>query len=134
MKNSSKFNSLGGFPDLESFKDESGKYGYREKKTQKIFIAPQFDAAYSFHEGIAAVKVDHKYGYIDRHGLIVIKLDYDWASSFHNGLAMVERNNRYGYINQEGKEIVPIIYEHIDDFHEGLAPVKLNDKWGYVDC
>lgn len=71
------------------------------------------------------MKVDHKYGYIDRHGLIVIKLDYDWASSFHNGLAMVERNNRYGYINQEGKEIVPIIYEHIDDFHEGLAPVKL---------
>lgn len=63
MKNSSKFNSLGGFPDLESFKDESGKYGYREKKTQKIFIAPQFDAAYSFHEGIAAVKVDHKYGH-----------------------------------------------------------------------
>ena len=67
MKNSSKFNSLGGFPDLESFKDESGKYGYREKKTQKIFIAPQFDAAYSFHEGIAAVKVEHRPTRINSH-------------------------------------------------------------------
>ena len=92
MENYSKFNSLGGFPDLESFKDESGKYGYREKLSGKVFIAPQFDAAHPFREGVAVVMIDHKYGFIDRHGLPVVKLDYDWANSFHNGLAMVERN------------------------------------------
>ena len=92
MESNSKFNSLGGFPDLESFKDESGKYGYREKLSGKVFIAPQFDAAHSFREGVAVVMIDRKYGFIDRHGLAVVKFDYDWANSFHNGLAMIELN------------------------------------------
>ena len=57
---------------MESFKDESGKYGYREKHSGKVFIAPQFDAAHSFHEGVAVAMIDHKYGFIDRHGLAVV--------------------------------------------------------------
>src|ERR1700704_1310768 len=42
-------------------------------QTVHIVIKPQFDEADSFSEGLAAVRVGAKFGYIDKQGTIVIK-------------------------------------------------------------
>lgn len=52
-------------------------------------IAPQYEAAQSFSEDLAAVKKDGKWGYIDKTGAVVIPFQYDRAYEFNEGYAIV---------------------------------------------
>lgn len=52
-------------------------------------IAPRYEAAREFSEGLAAVKENGKWGYIDTEGNTVIPFQYDGASSFAEGYAIV---------------------------------------------
>lgn len=58
-----------------------------------------------FSDGLAVVKKDGKYGFIDRTGKEVIPLIYDDAYGFYDGLAAVEKDGKMGYIDRTGKEI-----------------------------
>ena len=44
-----------------------GKWGYIDQQGE-VAIAPQFDYAADFSEGLAAVQQDGRYGYIDTDG------------------------------------------------------------------
>lgn len=54
-----------------------------------VMITPQYEDADSFNEGLAAVKKDGKWGYIDETGKTVIPFEYDYAFPFSEGLAVV---------------------------------------------
>ena len=99
----------------------------------KIDIISNHDEVLDFHEGLARVCFNDKWGYINKEGKEVVKPIYDHALDFHEGLAAVCLNGKWGYINKEGKEVVKPIYDEASDFHEGLAAVCLNDKWGYIN-
>jgi hypothetical protein len=43
----------------------------------KVAIAPQFDFAHPFYEGMATVEVAGKWGYVDKEGRMVIPPKYD---------------------------------------------------------
>lgn len=77
-----------------------------------------------FSEGLARVKIDDKYGYIDRTGKIVIEPKYDEAEQFSDGLALIlNENNRYGYIDKTGRVVIQPKYNLASSFSEGLAAV-----------
>lgn len=67
-------------------------------------IHPQFDAARSFHEGLAAVEIGGKWGYINRYGTYVINPQFDRAGSFTDDMAPVWTGNlfggKWGYISK----------------------------------
>ncbi len=86
-----------------------------------------------FFDGLAWVRLNGKWGYIDQTGKEVIPCKYEACGDFHKGLAWVELNGKCGYIDKTGKEVIPCKYGVCGDFHEGLAAVKLNGKWGYID-
>ena len=49
-------------------------------------IQPQFDEATDFSEGLAAVKIGGKWGFVDKSGKFVIPLgDYKWACRSRTG-------------------------------------------------
>ena len=98
-----------------------------------ILIPPQFDSAGNFSEGLAAVKINDKWGYIDKKGNFVIQPQFDSVYNFSQGLAAVEINEKRGYIDKTGKIIVPLHFDDVDGFSEGLARVKINGKYGYID-
>ena len=52
-------------------------------------IAPQFENAGIFEDGLAPVKIDGKWGYIDLENNVVISFDYDYACFFSEGYAVV---------------------------------------------
>ncbi len=52
-------------------------------------IAPTFEEADSFSEGLARVKTGGKWGYIDKQGKLVIEPKLDEAERFSDGLALV---------------------------------------------
>jgi len=53
---------------------------------------------------LACVKLNGKYGYIDKKGEEVIPPKYDKAVGFSHGLAQVWVNEKEGYIGRDGTE------------------------------
>lgn len=54
-------------------------------------IAPQYEDAQTFSEGLAAVKKDGKWGYIDEDNNVVIPFQYDYTWGFDEGYAVVAK-------------------------------------------
>lgn len=115
------------------FKDNSGKYGFSDRENQELLIPANYDYADSFSEGLASVRKDGKYGYIDKSGKTVIPFIYVDAMRFYAGLAIVAKDGKYGYIDRSGKTVIPFLYDYADYYSLGLARVKKAGKWGYID-
>ncbi len=79
----------------------SGKWGYVDAQGNTV-IPCKYDDAWSFSEGLAAVKLNGKWGFIDKQGHTVIPCKYDRAWHFSEGLATVFLNGKNGYINTRG--------------------------------
>ncbi len=54
-----------------------------------LAVAPRYEAAGCFAEGLAPVKIKDKYGYINKTGDLVIEPKFDEARSFSDGAAIV---------------------------------------------
>jgi hypothetical protein len=115
------------------------KYGYIDH-TGKFVIPAEFDEAYIFSEGLAAVFLDNHWSYIDKTGKLTIQPQFDRAWPFSEGLAAVMVNKKIGYIDTRGKLIIQPQYDFPKGiyipphaFHGGLAQVWVGDKLGYVD-
>ena len=129
-------------PLQNTYKNVKGKKWWIEKKevgkkkkykTGDVVIPFKYDDVFNFREGLAAVKLKGKWGFIDKSGKEVVPPKYVDVDSFHEGLAMVKLNGKKSYINKSGKEVVPPKYDNVWDFKEGLAIVELNGKQGFVD-
>lgn len=111
---------------LAGYIDESGN----------VVVAPRYQVATDFSEGLALVGSNEFRGFIDPHGKPVLKTDYG-AGSFHEGLALAgpsgDRDFGWGYIDRGGRWIIKGNYRFADDFSEGLAGVALNGKYGFID-
>ena len=67
----------------------------------------EYDYIYDFNEELARVKLNDKFGFINKEGKEVIPLIYDYAFNFHEGLAFIQLDNKMGLINKEGIEVIP---------------------------
>ena len=67
--------------------NKDGKWGFIDHNG-KIIIDYQYEDAFSFSNGVAAVKVGSVWHYISIKNEVVIDLDFDDANPFHNGIAV----------------------------------------------
>ena len=80
-----------------------GLWGYAPSQTPtQIVIRAQFTHAMPFAEGLAAVAVAGKWGYIDSSGTFRIPVQFDEAASFAGGVARVTIGQRIRYIDPTG--------------------------------
>lgn len=81
------------------------------------------------------VKIDGRWGYIDRAGERVIEARFDAADDFHNGLAGVRIDGSFGYINADGKVVIKPRFFDVGAFSEGLAAVQIEKQGplGFID-
>ena len=117
---------------FERFLD-NGKWGFKLKTSEDVAIHCKYDDVASFSEGLARVKLDRKWGCIDKKGQEVIPLKYDSVNQFSEGMARVKLEEKYGFVDATGEECVPLKYDYSESFSEGLACVVLNNKYGYVN-
>lgn len=123
---------------------QGSKWGFIDT-SGKVVIQPQFDEVATpvligcsedniaqrsggngFSEGLAAVNVNGKWGYIDKSGKYVISPQFSLARSFHEGLAFVGQGDNYGYIDKSGTKVIECgkkCARAYFDFSEGLAVV-----------
>lgn len=94
----------------------------------------KYDEVSAFSEGIARVKLNSKWGFIDEAGNEIINPKYDEAGTFSEDATPVKFNGKYSLIDKTGKEIIlPKKYDFINSFSEGLASVVYKYKWGFID-
>ncbi len=110
--------------------EKNGKYGFYNVK--KYYISAMYDSLV-FSEGIAMVKLQDKYGFINLNGKQITNIEYDRATPFHNSIATVEKNHKVSYINPEGKLLIDWIDKDIivKSPPPGLYLVKVGDKYGF---
>jgi WG containing repeat len=82
-----------------------------------IAIPPQFDEAYPFSNGLAAVRV----GGADQSTVV--------GMTMRTGKA----GGKVGYIDKAGKLVIPAQFDEGFPFVDGLAKVSIGDKMAYID-
>jgi len=101
----------------------------------------------AFSEGLAAVQIKGKWGYIDKTGRVAIAPEYHRAAPFRHGLACVEvveirdqvGRTSYFIIDTKGTKVKQIPWRTSGEFSEGLLPVGMVDEekskrvYGYMD-
>lgn len=75
----------------------------------------------SFHDGLAAVSKDGKWGYIDKKGILAIPLQYDRAMDFREGKAAVLIDGKWGYIEKDGSFLIQPRFTDALGFKDGMA-------------
>ncbi|MDB5599895.1 MAG: hypothetical protein JWN71_1939 [Xanthobacteraceae bacterium] len=91
-----------------------GKFGlcrYVDRQTRQEIIPARYEEAMPFSEGLAAVSIDGRYGYIDARGEIVIAPKFDLAGEFYQGLAEILVGDKTGVIDRKGDIVVPPIFQ-----------------------
>jgi hypothetical protein len=81
-----------------------------------VVIAFNFEEAKWFSEGLAAVRIQGRFGYIDTRGKLVIAPQYKAAGEFRGGYAEVKINGSSGIIDRQGRVVIPAQFERILPF------------------
>lgn len=105
-----------------------------DKVSEDLAKATQrYDRLYGFHEGLARVEKDKRFGFIDKLGKEIIPCKYDDADDFYNGLAVVKIGEKKGAINQDDKFAIPCIYKYLEIFKDSTVRASLDDKEGLLN-
>lgn len=111
--------------------NKNEKWGYINELGQEI-IAPQFDEASLFSDGLAVVVKNKKSGYINKTGKTILSFIYDDAENFKNGCAVIMKDSLYGLINRKGQIVINAEYDELGDPVDGFCVGSQKGKYGYV--
>ena len=105
-------------------------YSQKEKKPSRY---PGYDIVGSFNNGLAKVKKDKKWGYIDTTGNVVFPCRYNEVENFSDNMARVRVGTKWGLISSDGSEIIKPTFDWIYEFIDGVALVKLEGDEYYMN-
>lgn len=86
-----------------------------------------------FSEGLAAIKVGTKWGFMNRKGEYPIQPQFDEVGLFSEGLAAVKVGAKWGFVDGKGKWVIPASFDGAGYFSEGLAAAKIGERWGFIN-
>lgn len=133
-----RFGSAGPFVDgLAWAKDiQTDKVGFINK-LGKWAIKPKFDLASKFDSkaGLARVKMDGKWTYVNTEGEIVtLDIETDIYSKFKDGLAKGEYKGKYGFYNNKGEWVIQPEHAAVGIYNDGYVPAEQKKRWGILDA
>jgi hypothetical protein len=131
---------------ISAFRDESGKYGFKNKTG--IIIPAKYDSAYNFEYGLGRVKLNNKWGFIDEKGQVITPIKYFWIEPAvfmdiyddamyeePTGWYRMKLNSKadpWKYVDKTGKDL---LFDDYNDagYSEGMLEVASANKWGFAD-
>jgi hypothetical protein len=101
----------------------------------KTILKPSklYQELHVMREERVGVKINNKYGFIDRNGKLRIANRYEGIGSFSESMVAVKIRGKWGFIDKAEELRVQCIYDEVQDFRKGTAPVKRDGKWGFVN-
>ncbi len=112
----------------------NGKFGYINEEGDEI-IPLNYDAATIFEGGIAAVKMEEKWGVIDKSNEIVIDFKYKIMRRYRNGYAVAKNNRgKWGMIDAQDKPHIPFKYQYLSPYNdENISIARFKKRYGLLD-
>lgn len=107
------------------------RWGYVNHRGETV-IHPEFLAARSFQDGLAAVLLVDRWGFIDIQGEMKIAPLYQNCGDFSEGLAAVQWYGRWGYIDKTGAFAVQPRFQEAAPFQQGKAQIRLGTRPGIL--
>ncbi|MBF0499818.1 MAG: WG repeat-containing protein [Candidatus Riflebacteria bacterium] len=132
------------------------RFGFFRHADFCVSIPLQYLDGRDFHDGVALVRRDEQWGFVNKTGIFqslppdadklsnLPPLDFRIrrsanefppcpARNFREGLGAVISKGRWGYIDKNGRWIIPARYDWAGSFGEGLAAVRLGTNCFYID-
>ncbi len=108
--------------------------------SQGTLLPLSFERARAYSEGLAAVRVNGRWGFLGAKGSMQIPAQFPEVFDFHEGVAAAVQGDKMGYIDSSGAWVISPDFELVGDFSSGLAPAQPDDQdgWGttnmgYID-
>lgn len=100
------------------------------KNIDSLWLArPVYDEIHYFSEGMAGVKKDGKWGFLDENGCVQIEPQYEGVEYFWGGNAAVQCHGKWGLIDKAGKWALDPLYEKIVRVSKKCSWVFAGSKW-----
>ena len=117
--------SLSGWRQPWDFADSAGN----------IVIPAQYEDVSTFRNGLATVRLNGKYGLINKAGKEILPPQYNSISDYACGVMWLGTDEGYVLINQDGKRVLPDTYENVFAFtaSQDRIPVEKDGKIGFFD-
>ncbi len=110
------------------------KCGIINNNSEVILNLAYENFMYNFNDNeLTPVKLNEKWGYVDKAGKLKIFNKYEDASVFQNGVASVRNNNKWGFIDKKGKVIIRLKYDGVGSKYGNYYEVSINNLWGLID-
>ena len=122
-----QYDEAGLFDQSRATVSLGGKWGIIDR-TGKVVLPIEYDnsrirgEAYRFHDGLALIEKDGRYGYCDIEGRPVIWPCFERAYQFSDGLAPVQLG-LWGYIDTKGDFFISPIFDMASPFEYGRSEV-----------
>ncbi|HEY9115116.1 MAG TPA: WG repeat-containing protein [Bacteroidales bacterium] len=85
-------------------------------------------------EGLIGLKIEGKWGFLDKTGNEVIPFIYDYAGQFSEGLVSVVKGKKEMFIDKSGTIVLePKGVIVSGGFHDGMAKVEKKEKVGFIN-
>lgn len=102
---------------------------------------PMYDWVDTSSEGLRAVRMVERLGYVDETGSIAINPRFGYGGGFHEGLAVAspwsaeEDVTPRGVIDTSGAWVIAPKFSALWEFEHGLAPAQLHEDspWGFIN-
>lgn len=98
----------------------------------EVFIPDDFEICSGFSDGLALIRQNDLYGYINIDYAIAIPAQYDDAGDFGEGVAYAEKDGGKFMIDKTGQAVAAVEYT-FGTFSDGLAAIRKDNLYGYID-
>jgi hypothetical protein len=137
------------YPDYPYQKELMAEYNMADKKflpikrdglwgfcdiNGKVVVQAKYESVEKYAEGLSAVKIGDKFGYLNKLGNLAIPPSFDDGLSFSEGHALVEVDELLGMIDRNGDFVIPAKYEDLGILSSGLVYFQEGDLYGYFDA
>ena len=99
----------------------------------KVMIAPEFDQASSFNEGLSVVSKNDSVYFINKENVNVFNQIYSDAYAFKNGISAVKKNGKWFFINRQG-QTQSKYFEEVNELSNNIYVYKTNGLYGALDA
>lgn len=107
------------------------KWGYVDLQN-KTKIAPKYESAAAFVNGLAKIRLKKQYGVIDTLGAVVVIPAYDDLEITGFGI-VVKKEGKKGLLRLDGSFFLACEYDSIDEVSSGIVKLTEGDKVEYVN-
>ncbi len=101
----------------------------------KTFLL-KYDWIDDFSEGIAKVKINYKYNFINQNGKLLSPNEwFEWVDVFNDGLASIQlKDKEWNFMKKSGELLSPDQwFDDVYGFYKGVSRVVINDKYNLLD-